>query len=73
MCKFPQVKIRLSGEDGNAFAIMARAKQAARRAGVSSDDIKDYLDKATAGDYNDLIQVTLKWWNCDGVEEEEEN
>ena len=63
---FPQVKLKLVGEDGNAFAIMGRALRAARRAGLSKADIDEYVAKATMGDYNDLLATTMSYFDCDG-------
>lgn len=56
--KHPRVK--LVGEDGNAFAIMGRVANALKRAGYSQEEIKRYIDEATAGDYNHLLAVTMK-------------
>ena len=65
MCKFPEVKIKLVGEDGNAFSLMGRATIVARRAGVSREEIDAYLAEAKSGDYDNLLRATMKWWNCD--------
>lgn len=62
--KFPKVKVKLVGEDGNAFAVMGRAMTAARKAGVSRDDINTYMNEATAGDYNHLLRTTCEYFNC---------
>ena len=35
--KYPEVKVTLVGEDGNAFSILGRAKQAARKVGLIFD------------------------------------
>lgn len=70
MCKFPEVKIPLVGEDGNAFFIMGRARTAARRAGVSREDIDAYQAEATSGDYDNLLCVTMDWFNCDSTDDE---
>ena len=56
--KFPNVKIKLIGEDGNAFAIMGRVSAAMRRAGCTSEDISAYTTAATSGDYSNLLRVT---------------
>lgn len=64
--KYPQVKIQLVGQDGNAFYIMGRAAQAARRAGLSAEQIKEYQTEAMSGDYDNLLQVTMKYFDCDG-------
>jgi hypothetical protein len=59
--KFPKAKVRLVGEDGNAFAIMARVRQALHRAGASEAELKQYADEAMSGDYGHLLRVTMSW------------
>ncbi len=49
--------LRLVGEDGNAFAIMGRARAAARRAGWANERITELLENAMSGDYNHLLAV----------------
>ena len=53
--------VKLSGEDGNAFAIMGRVKQALRRAGADREYIDKYLSEATAGDYDNLLIVSMEY------------
>jgi 3-oxoacyl-[acyl-carrier-protein] synthase III len=57
--------LKLGGEDGNAFAILARAAQAARRAGWSQDDIDAVVKEATSSDYNHLLMTMTKNFDCD--------
>ena len=57
--KFPKVKVKLVGEDGNAFSIMGRVVKAMRKAKCSDEDIKAYRTAATSGDYNNLLRVTM--------------
>ena len=59
--KYPKVKVQLVGQDGNAFAIMGAVQSALKKAGVDKDTISDYLAEAMAGDYNNLLRVTMKW------------
>lgn len=72
MSKFPNVKVELVGQDGNAFAIMGRAINAARKAGVSKEDIEQYRQEAMSGDYNHLLVTTMDYFDCDGEEETDE-
>lgn len=58
--KFPDVHVQLTGEDGNAFFILGRVQSALRRAGVSDEDIKAYVDEATSGDYNHVLVTTMR-------------
>ena len=57
---YPDVEVQLTGEDGNAFAIMGAVTRALRRAGYS-DKIEEYQKEATSGNYDNLLQVTMKW------------
>ena len=53
--------MQLSGEDGNAFAILGRTAAALRAAGVPSEEIDAYFAEATSGDYDHLLQTTMAW------------
>jgi len=54
-------KVRLTGMDGNAFAVMGAVQKVLRRSGYSPEDVKKYLAEATSGDYDHLLQVTMRW------------
>jgi len=60
MPKFPTVHVKLSGEDGNAFAILGRVSKALKKARISEDEQKAFMDEATSGDYNALLQCVIK-------------
>jgi len=64
-------KVKLVGEDGNAFAILGRVIKALKRAGYTEEEIKQYRKDATSGDYDHLLAVTLEWVDEAGDEEEE--
>jgi len=55
--------VKLTGEDGNAFAILGRVQKALRKAGYSKEEVDDYLQEAMSGDYNNLLSVSMKWVN----------
>lgn len=59
--KYPEVVVKLSGNDGNAFAILGAVKKALRRANISRDDQDIFLLEATAGDYNHLLATCMEW------------
>ncbi len=52
--------VQLVGTDGNAFAIMGKVARALRQAG-KPELVKPYMDEATSGDYDHLLQVTMKY------------
>ena len=59
--RYPEVQVQLSGQDGNAFAILGRTTAALRAAGVSQEEIDAYFAEATSGDYDHLLQTTMAW------------
>jgi hypothetical protein len=61
--KFPQVKVKLSGTDGNAFFILGRVVAAAKKAKVPQDDIDAFEKDATSGDYDNLLATCMKYFD----------
>lgn len=59
------VTVQLSGEDGNAFAVLGRVQAGLRRAGATQEAIKDFVAEATAGDYDHLLRTCMKWVNVE--------
>jgi hypothetical protein len=59
--KYPNVKVKLIGTDGNAYAILGRVQAAMRKAGVPQQDIKEFQVEATSGDYNNLLRTCMRW------------
>jgi hypothetical protein len=64
--RYPEVKLKLVGEDGNAWSIMARASTALKRAGVEQAEIDEYIEESMSGDYNNLLRTAMRWCDCDG-------
>lgn len=62
--KHPQIKVQLVGGDGNAFFILGRCQQAARRANLPPEEIKAFMAEASAGDYNHLLATCMRWFDC---------
>lgn len=57
MPKYPNIKVKLTGLDGNAFVLMGAVRSAMKKAKVPEADIKQFLDDATSGDYSHLLGV----------------
>lgn len=66
----PKVYVRLVGQDGNAFSIIGRCIQAMRRAHWEEDEIAEFRDEATSGDYHHVLQTAMKY--CEEEEDAEE-
>jgi hypothetical protein len=62
MARF-NVKVKLIGRDGNAFAILGSVSTALRKAGATPDEIKQFQAEATSGDYNNLLATCMAWAN----------
>ena len=58
-------RLVLTGKDGNAFAILGAARKAARRAGWSNQQIDNYTSAATAGDYGNLLAITMQMFEVE--------
>ncbi len=56
--KFPHVRVQLTDMDGNSFAILGRVIAAMKEAGIDQSEIDDYLKRAMAGDYDNLLKVS---------------
>jgi hypothetical protein len=58
-------RLKIIGEDGSAFAILGKAFRQAREAGWTQEQIEDYKARATAGDYNNLLRVTMGFFDVE--------
>ena len=59
--KHPNVKVQLTGRDGNAFAIIGTVTQALKRAGVPTKEVKEYQSESMSGDYNNVLATAMRW------------
>lgn len=58
--KHPDVEVRLSGEDGNAFLIIGKVSRALKRAGYA-ESAAEFTADATSGDYDHLLQTCMRY------------
>ncbi len=61
--KYPNIKVKLVGEDGNAFRIIGTVKRALKAARVPEEEIRMFMDEAMASDYDNLVKTCLEWVN----------
>ena len=66
--KYPGVRVKLVGEDGNAFAILGAVSKALRQANVPKSEIDAFFSEATAGDYNHLLATVMKTVEVGGAD-----
>lgn len=55
------IKVQLTGNDGNAFAIMGAVKKALSRAGATKEEQEQYVRESMSGDYDNLLRVAMEW------------
>lgn len=59
--KYPGVEVELVGHDGNSFAILGTVRRAMKRAGLTPEQITEYVEEATSGDADHLLQTTMRY------------
>lgn len=59
--RFSHVRVKLVGKDGNAYAIIGEVVTMLRRNGATKAEVDAYQQEATSGDYDHLLQVTMRW------------
>jgi hypothetical protein len=59
--KFKKVKVRLTGTDGNAFAVLGKVGRALKAAGATAKEVNAFYKEAMAGDYLTLLATAMKW------------
>jgi hypothetical protein len=70
--RYPDITVKLSDQDGNAFIVMALVGKALRtglRDRLSPNEIKgevdEYMQESMSGDYDHLLQVAMRWVNVE--------
>lgn len=59
--KYPNIKVRLTGRDGNAFVIMGAVTSALKKAGAPKAELDLFREEALSGDYNNLLRTCMNW------------
>ena len=57
-------KVKLIGQDGNAFSIIGTVRKALLKEGMGQE-AKEFMEKATSGDYNNLLRVVMDYVDVD--------
>lgn len=61
--KYPEITVRLVGENGNAFYILGKCLSAMRCTNIPKEEQDEFYRQATARDYNHLLITSLEWFN----------
>lgn len=73
MTELPRPKVKLIGEDGNAFAILARCHRAAKEVGWTEAQWTVFRKEATSSDYDNLLCTVMDYFDEGEDEEEDED
>lgn len=57
--------VKLIGADGNAFAIIGKCKEAAKRAGWATEQWEVVRSEMTAGDYDHLLATAMEYFEIE--------
>jgi hypothetical protein len=57
---YPDITVRLTGMDGNAYSILGRVLRALRQAGVPKEARDAFQQEATSGSYDHLLQTVMQ-------------
>jgi len=63
--KFPDVTVKLLGQDGNAMSIMARVNRELHRGGATKEERDEFMNEAMSGDYDNVLQTVMRWVNVE--------
>ncbi len=59
--RYPDIEVKLIGEDGNAYVILGTVRRAMRRGGVPDAEVDEFTKEATSGDYDHLLATCMRW------------
>jgi hypothetical protein len=59
--KYPEIEVQLTGNDGNAFAVMGAVMRAMRKHPEAKNDIVEFQNEAMSGDYNHLLATCMQY------------
>jgi len=60
--KYPEITVKLVGEDGNIFNLMGLVQKALRKGGVSKEERSQFLEEVTqSNSYDQALQVIMQW------------
>lgn len=65
MPKHPEITMKLTGEDGNAFNILGICLRAMRRAGLYQAERDAFQAEATLSNYDHLLATCMEWFEVE--------
>jgi len=61
--RYPGVRVKLVGADGNAFNVLGLVQRALGKANVPQEEVDLFIEQATVSDYDSLLATCCRWVN----------
>jgi len=61
MPKYPEIQVKLTGQNGNAFLVLGIVSKALKSGGVPSSEISQFREECMSGDYDNLLRTCMSW------------
>lgn len=62
MPKYPNIRVKLIGENGNVFNLMGIIAKALRKNGVGGPELSKFTSEVMfAGGYDDALRIMMEW------------
>ena len=65
MPKYPDITVKLIGQDSNAFNILGIYRRAMIKNRLSQSEIDAFMQEATSGNYDDLLATCMDWFDVE--------
>ncbi len=65
MPKYPEITVKLTSENGNAFNILGICLRAMRRAGLSQEERDVFYAETTSSNYAHLLATCIEWFEVE--------
>lgn len=59
--KYPEIKVQLTGQDGNGFFIVCRVRDALKQDGIPESERQEFFEEALSGDYDHMLTTVMAW------------
>lgn len=65
MPKYPDITVKLIGQDSNAFNILGICRRAMIKNRLPQSEIDAFMQEATSGNYDDLLATCMDWFDAE--------
>ncbi len=61
MSKYPHIKVKLTGINGNAWNLLGVMSKAMKKAKLPNEEISLFTTQAMSGNYDHLLSTCMEW------------